>query len=719
MSNIKPNVEIDKLNWDTAETEVRRIVYDLITPVAKQLTQQEISLREFRDVFKENNQRLKELETAVLEADKKETMFDKMDQKIEAVKIMIHESNQNSDRKINTQNESFNDIVFRVRNAMGEFKTIKEQSEILMKQFLKYQEENIKSKKEIITNFDKQVEKQAQDYIKFNERQTKLEKALDQRLIQLDSCLVKIAQEEALSEEFKKELNELNEYCFQLENDKLDKVTHEERVIDMYAEIRKLRIEVQQANSDVITLENFCEKYVPLQTQNLISKTLHGFLNEIQKSRLEDFEVGIFAKMHDNVLDDDGEPNLDKEKETIISEVNIKLEELKKLYQERHLEANFGGNYDTDSDDPNKKKEEKDIVEVFKEQIQALQEQLDEIPQKLRNLGDQLDDGIKNSNIMTEKRLTILDHQVNDVSEELEKHKEVLFNDKKEMIKRVKENTKLMKVFQEDYIPKSEMIRSLSGTTACILEALCIKACRDSAKEELELEIEKIKTENLLIENSFPLLKRDPTALTIPTLSTDSKSKGFQDIYLYRDIPIHISQDRNDEKDIINVYYKLLSTASSIYSKNINFKKAGYELQAVFSRALNKKIFQPKRVKQVSKSELKSQNSHTSLFRSQANSQRYSKIEISTRKLSLKRKFNHSTIKNSTPLKINKTFEKSKKSLKANLDLSADMQLDSIKNESLMISSKKVNKESSPLLKNQKLSILPDIGKKYPKNPLD
>lgn len=83
---------------------------------------------------------------------------------------------------------------------------------------------------------------------------------------------------------------------------------------------------------------------MPLQTQNAISRTLYGFITPQQKVRLEDFEVGVFAELNNIILKDDGEPDIEKEKQNIIMEINIKLEELQRLYKERHLVTGTKGN---------------------------------------------------------------------------------------------------------------------------------------------------------------------------------------------------------------------------------------------------------------------------------------------------------------------------------------------------------------------------------------
>ena len=68
-----------------------------------------------------------------------------------------------------------------------------------------------------------------------------------------------------------------------------------------------------------------------------LSKTMNGFIGPTQKARLEDYEIEIFTDLHNIVLEDDGQPNLNDEKEKIVSEINEKLSKLQEIYKERHL----------------------------------------------------------------------------------------------------------------------------------------------------------------------------------------------------------------------------------------------------------------------------------------------------------------------------------------------------------------------------------------------
>jgi hypothetical protein len=173
------------------------------------------------------------------------------------MKITIKESEQRSNQKIDNNGNEISDLLFQVKNNISEFKFVKEQAKKSMEQFIEMQNSNIKSKQEIVDMFEKQNKRSMEDIDKFNKRQTDLEQILDRRLAQLDSLHVRVTQEEALSDEFKKEIKEITDFLFDLQNNKVNIKTFEERSIDQYSELRKFRIQIESVTTQMKTLENY------------------------------------------------------------------------------------------------------------------------------------------------------------------------------------------------------------------------------------------------------------------------------------------------------------------------------------------------------------------------------------------------------------------------------------------------------------------------------
>jgi len=258
------------------------------------------------------------------------------------------------------------------------------------------------------------LNKSADDYIEFSARQSKIEQVVERRLSQLDSCQIRLTKEESMTEHFSKEISDLQTFCFDLQNNKVNKTKFEERSIDFYTDIRKLGIQVEKTEIEMKTLANFCEKYIPLQTQNAISTTLHGFMNSVQQARLEDYEFSKFGELHEIILDDDGEPHLDKRKESIIAEVNNKLIELKKLYKERHLVARTRADSEI-GDEDEKPIDEEDIAEVIQKQIKEIQIVVDNLPQEFRRIDEEFTQKVDETHYKADERIRVLESHITDI----------------------------------------------------------------------------------------------------------------------------------------------------------------------------------------------------------------------------------------------------------------------------------------------------------------
>lgn len=251
--------------------------------------------------------------------------------------ISIKELEQSFGQQIQNHAQEISEVIFQVKNNMLEFKHVKDASKDSMEQFIQLQKDINKSKKETMELFESEGKRNYENFEKLNHHQSKLETLLDARLSILDISVVRITALENIANEIKDELKEINDFLIDLQNIKVDVKTFEEKTVEQYTDTRRLRIQVDDVTTQMKTLENFCEKYIPLQTQNAISKTMHGFIGPTQKARLEDYEIEIFTELHNVVLDDDGQPDLSDEKEKIINEINEKLAKLQEVYKERHL----------------------------------------------------------------------------------------------------------------------------------------------------------------------------------------------------------------------------------------------------------------------------------------------------------------------------------------------------------------------------------------------
>jgi len=627
-------------------------------------------MAEYGKMLVENKSRLDTLEVAVFQADKKKTAFDEFGDKIQSklykddsdsfsleISIEVKACEQRCNQKITNHGKEISDLIFRFKNNVNEFQFVKEQAKRSMDQFLEMQNETVKSKIELKTMFDNQAKKNYEDFVKFNDKQSELQKIIDVRLSQLDKCKINISKNESIIKDITDELKEMNDFLFDLQNNKVAKSTFDEQSIDQYSDIRKMNIQVDNLTIEMKALGNFCQKYVPLQTQNAISKTLHGYISPYQKTKLQDYEVDIYSKLYDIILKDDGNTDLTKEKEDISMEINTKLAELKTAYKERHLSYSNVKNNDNDGEgnDPDPEPDQEDMVDIFKKQIAEINRSLDMLPTKFRKIDETLEQNLIQSQKAAEDKVRQVEEYAHQINNELDNHSEKLSNDKKLMSDKVELNQKMIEVFKEDYVTKSNVIKSLSGVTACLLEATCIKAFLDDAllEEHETAVVKKSQLSNFAIKNSFPSLIRDPTQKTVPSQnkdlndslmglkrhyqSIDLHQSPYQEVYVYRDVSKEVAE---------STYYKLITASTKIFNKNKEFMKMGYDLKSVFERTLPKKKAKGGKDslnrKETLQFDIKTEDSEYSEVESK---QMYSsKHKKDSQKKGLHRKFNNSTL---------------------------------------------------------------------------
>jgi hypothetical protein len=97
--------DMDKMNWNTIETEVRKLVMEVVSPYIRQSkiselialshlihldSEQKVDLADYGKMLLENKSRLDALEVAVFNSDKKETAFDSINSSLESKNFLTN-----------------------------------------------------------------------------------------------------------------------------------------------------------------------------------------------------------------------------------------------------------------------------------------------------------------------------------------------------------------------------------------------------------------------------------------------------------------------------------------------------------------------------------------------------------------------------------------------------------------------------------------------------
>lgn len=82
----------------------------------------------------------------------------------------------------------------------------------------------------------------------------------------------------------------------------------------MNEDITHIRVGLEDLCSNLMTTDNYLDKYLPFRIQNFISETLENVLPQVQLEKLVRFDKAKYKHMHENIIKDDGISNLDKMK---------------------------------------------------------------------------------------------------------------------------------------------------------------------------------------------------------------------------------------------------------------------------------------------------------------------------------------------------------------------------------------------------------------------
>ena len=98
---------------------------------------------------------------------------------------------------------------------------------------------------------------------------------------------------------------------------------------------RKIRVNHDSLGDKMKNLENFCDKYIPLIAQNVVWDTLTQVVSSKERKKLEIYEHKVYMKLHETVLEDEGNPDIEGHRNNLLVQINDKLNILTRIINER------------------------------------------------------------------------------------------------------------------------------------------------------------------------------------------------------------------------------------------------------------------------------------------------------------------------------------------------------------------------------------------------
>lgn len=74
----------------------------------------------------------------------------------------------------------------------------------------------------------------------------------------------------------------------------------------------------------MVSIANFVDKYIPLVCQNITWDTLTQVIDHKARKKLEYYEQKIYKNLHQEILKDEGVPDLDGHRDNLLKQIKTK-----------------------------------------------------------------------------------------------------------------------------------------------------------------------------------------------------------------------------------------------------------------------------------------------------------------------------------------------------------------------------------------------------------
>ncbi|CAI2363698.1 unnamed protein product [Moneuplotes crassus] len=318
-----------ELEWFEMESKVRNLVYELLQPTSKKLTNNKHESEEIRKDMKVQDDRIEKLEYTLKITSKKgnSTVFDDINDKIlknEKARIEQNDVISSNIKSIEDEQINMQDNCKDLRNIL---KRIEDKFDEMYKELKYLSSIQIKDKEELNKKFV-DVSKQMVEELQTTRKNVSI---LDNKVDILDSN----------TKFTTSKLEECNNYIEILEN------KHLTNIRDKITELDKFKVNKSDLNNDILEsrindlsrladiyankikfIENFIDKYQPIQIQSQISDSIYSFVNpEMRKSYKIHLSIQM-EKFHRRVLEDEGTTNLELSCELL---ANLASDSVRKL----------------------------------------------------------------------------------------------------------------------------------------------------------------------------------------------------------------------------------------------------------------------------------------------------------------------------------------------------------------------------------------------------
>lgn len=303
-----------ELEWFEMESKVRALVYELVKPTAIKCDANKSESIEIIKDSKELEKRIKHLEYWLKVTKKKEakTVFDDINDKIfeneqkRINSVDILESQIKSLEK-NTKNISDDWISLR-----GILSRIENKFDEMYKELNSLASIQVKDKDEIHDKFTVTSSSMFAQIEKVTKRCEFCENQSQGLKLSSDLLATKFEENSAYMLKLEKHLNQYKHEISRLDDEKANKESFESKYEMVEEGIETLDRSMSVYDNRIKYLENFIDKYIPIQVQSMISDSISKVIvNDSQNKKFKKYLQEVMLFYHDRILNDEGVGDLE------------------------------------------------------------------------------------------------------------------------------------------------------------------------------------------------------------------------------------------------------------------------------------------------------------------------------------------------------------------------------------------------------------------------
>lgn len=136
-------------------------------------------------------------------------------------------------------------------------------------------------------------------------------------------------------ESYREEVDYMKKFCQKLDSNKTENSAFNDHIELFQDSTRKIKVNHDTLVDRATNIENFCDKYIPLISQNVVCDTLTQIVGSKERKKLELYEHKVYMKLHETLLKDEGTPDLEGHRDNLLTQINEKLNILTKIINER------------------------------------------------------------------------------------------------------------------------------------------------------------------------------------------------------------------------------------------------------------------------------------------------------------------------------------------------------------------------------------------------